>query len=483
MKLHALAVWTVASAAALLACRSAPERSTSVPAATATATRAAASPPLAEVASKEPLQGIQARADGHLFGWSAQRLYDWDLESGALRSLALGERSEHSPYVSEHAPVFVVARVGDGANASAIEVWDARTLTLRSRRSVLGNVDSVAFTEDGARMGSVVCVHTEDGSAIADCEVDVHSTRDGTRIGHNVFAGLYRSFTPFTLGFAPSGRFFGLSHEVSGARIHASDSGRPIVRLDEPDMRFDGTDDHFVFLPDESVLTAARGVALRISNTKGVVRTYTIPLGAYDHAYGHYLSPDAKRLAVLLARGQRRRVVVWSLVDGSVKSFLLPNQKTPSWKVVRRSSDGDTVVEHPAEGALFGEHTWIRWDDATHLVARSGTTPQDQSRLDAVTGTREPEPFRETPAFDRDGYRVFGDLQMHGSQVWSQRSDAPPTRTRVVLPQGHEVDLPEVIPNRSALTTAAGKLIVSLDGGLIIVDAAGTRTRLAPARQ
>lgn len=454
------------------------------PTASATATPAPRAPHSEPWVADEPIVGLQDRADGHLLGWSKRTLYDWDLNDATLRRIDLGEhQAERSPFVSAQAPVFVVVRALDDGDARRIEVWDARTLSLRSSRDVTGEVDHAAFSNDGARLGTVVCLRVEDGSWEATCHVRVQATADDGVVGEARLDGLSRAYVPFHLVLSPSGHAFGLSHEGVGVRAYASATGRPIVVLAAPGVRLNHGEDRLIFLTDHRVLTAAPGAWLRISDETGVSRDRKIPMGTNDTTWDHLLAPDGKRLAVLLGRDDRRRIVVWSFADGSVKSLPLPYDRSLGWKSVRRYPNGSVEgLSQAPEGGRFRDYTSIRWDDATHLVALSGSTPQDQRRIDVVTGEQRAEPFAEVAAFERDGYRVFGDFQMRGVDVLSARTMAPAVETRVILPSGQQIPLPELIPNRSQLTTVAGALVVGLDGGVIVFDARGTRRRLAPAR-
>jgi hypothetical protein len=429
------------------------------------------------VVSSDGFEEAVLLPSGRVLVTSRSAVFLWDPHTGAApRRIDIADTGSQGggALTSSGNTRFVVTR--ENAGKLVLDLWDAEALT--KLKTLEGTWDGSAisrasFSADGTRFSYAGCSPALNRAESLDCEASVYTLPEGQLVHRTKLPTLETGIYLPQIVLSPTGRFFAISHEHLLTRAHESVSGKLVYSGSERnEVYLDDSSSlsprlHFIFVDERRLLSSSTyGRKLEITNLETGKRVggLDLKLTKDDFAYGHTLSPDRKRVAVLIRRGK------------NVGSELA------MWNV-----DDDTSSRHTLSPSTCPDYCEVRWRSARDVVVHSrAISPETQWRLEADVGTPKDEPYELLPAFASGGFRVFGDFDVSTSVPREVRVDpkdhgepyvkAPPAV--VVTEAGANVPLPRLAPNGSALSVLGAELLLATREAVDVVSKDGSLAEL-----
>jgi hypothetical protein len=395
----------------------------------------------------------------------------WDPRSTAPpRKVDLAPRSEldYGPLLRSGGTRFVVTRQNEAE--LVLDLWDAEELTKVKTLDGSWKASAqslMAFSPDGNRFLYAGCTSPPNRTEIGDCEVSVYRLPDGEIVHRTKLPSL--RFVQYLPSFvlSPSGKYFALSHELFASQAYDSETGKLVYRVPSPGESYlDGSGHHFLFLDDRRLLTSvAFGSKLDTIDLEAGRRTggADLKLGKEDFASEQTLSPDRKRMAMLIRRGKRApgQLVLWNI-------------------------DTDAVATHDLPQAVCPDYCELHFVSAREIVVHSRElAPEIEWRLDVEAGTAKNEIYEAIPVFAAGPFRVFGDVSAshYGGQTTfgpkdhgADRSSSDPAY--VLTATGKQVPLPRLRPNDGFMAALGDRLLLGTSKAIDVVTKDGALAEL-----
>jgi hypothetical protein len=324
---------------------------------------------------------------------------------------------------------FAVVHEGD---TSVADLWDVASLTrVATLEGSFKGQALASFSADGNRFLFGACANVPNRLELDDCAIAVYTFPEGRLVHRTTLPRMALGMYMWVPQLSPSGTYFALSHETLPSRAYESATGKLAFAAD-----------------------GRREVYLDAQASR-------VDLGAADFTYEHALSPDRKRMAILVAHNkpERREIAVWS-VDNNVAS----RQKVPL--------------------DVCPEYCEIVWLSARELVVRPlEGAAGSRLRLDVEAGQSATEPDIETPIFREGPFRVFGGFSVTKRGGRAELGPNPRGTTvdggTLEIEGAARMPLPGLRSNDTALYVDGDRLVVVGEQAVDVVTKEGSMAELA----
>ncbi|MBX3226108.1 MAG: hypothetical protein KIT84_28965 [Labilithrix sp.] len=374
--------------------------------------------------------------NGHVLVTTQRSIWDWDTTAAdaGLRRIPLGgEGGDPTPYVG-FGSVFVVERVDQ--TSRSLEVWNvaegAKVKTFAGRWSAAQSAAAVAKN----KRHFLLAVCEAEASDWETCAVGVYALPSGALVHRTHMPALRfeRYFASFRL--SPNGAFFGFSHGWLASMVYRVQTGDLVHPADgklDPELQ-DVSAPSIVSLDDRRVVIEenARGKYTLTSFVEDLESgTFDAELGRNDFARDATVSPDGKRMAVLLEQRALATIAIWDLADKSVKKHRLPGTLCAHGCSIRWAND------HKIDLHVRPERSSDRSPKRIHVDVASGAQTADPEKM---------------PSLARGGFQVWFDAD----RSIPEKADIPASVDTIVTPDGTRRDVPALeLPLASHAVDAA----------------------------
>jgi WD40 repeat protein len=389
----------------------------------------------------EPFTNAAILPSGNVLVTSRNAVFVWDPRSSGVPRRAEIAEADRGPFVHSGSTRFVAMRNTDGK--VTLDLWDAEALV--KLKTLDGSWKDTsdgfgAFSPDGSRFFFAACT--------PDCEAATYALPEGKLVKRTNLGKLdFGMYLPSVVA-SPTGKFFALSHESMSTRAYETETGKLAYVVAEPQETYFGGGAKCIFLDERLLLTSSgNGRKLQITNLETGKRASGVDLKLTrdDFPFEHTLSPDRKRMAILVrhGRGANRELALWDVA-------------------------GDTFSKHVLPGPACPDYCDVHWLTARSLVVQAQKRAEIQWRLDVESGTPATDPFEPAPTFSSGGFRVFGAVD--------------PEPAVAVTETGARVGLPKLKPNDSALSVYDARLLLVTSKAIDVVTKDGAFAELTTSR-
>jgi hypothetical protein len=396
-------------------------------------------------------------------------VYDWDPASTAPPlGASLGEAAggAEGPIVAAQSGSarFVVAWP-DAHDRLAPELWDATTLTkIQSMSTAFAGMQPMTATSpDGSRFVVLGCKSARDQAL--DCEATVYDLTRGSLVHITKLPTFETGPYMIDVQLSEDGRWFSLSNEFFPSEVRSSDTGSLVVRSpDSSETYFHESSTRVLFVDATHALNAwSFGGKMQVTDLASGRTLRTIDLhtsvSGGDFTSGQQLSPDRKKVALVIKRTLGSEAAVWSLDDGKYATYSIPNNVCP----------------HYCELAWVGSKLVVAY--------KTAGVPSQQWRVNLDTGEPLVEPFSPPTVFDVAGFRVTGDVgvsRFGGDSVFGIRDNGPMNgagpKGTLETPSGAIVDLGPILAH--SVHARFGRFLDFGGGAVRVISSDGSIAKL-----